>query len=362
MVTMKRGIQVGNLFGIPFFLDPSWLFVAALLTLSNTVTFAAGTGLVQSILLGVLSVVIIFGSVLAHELGHSLIAQRFGIEVKSISLFLLGGMAAFDKEPAKPWQSFVIAAAGPMVSLGLYLLAVLGLGYVPTNSFAGILLSLLLSMNLALALFNLLPGLPLDGGQMLKAVVWGVTKKFETGVKVAAFTGQLLGWGLMGLGGYAVFVGNYSGLWLAVLGWFIQSTARLNVQAQQLNQRLSDLTVGDSLKLSGSVAANLPFSTYQEEYVKGDMTAQHLVLWQDEVIGIISATDGSDLPTNLWGYNQVRQLMTPMDTQLPSIPESTPLVQVVERFNENPKLLVRSLEGKIIGVISPEMVRRALAA
>jgi CBS domain-containing protein len=173
----------------------------------------------------------------------------------------------------------------------------------------------------------------------------------------------LIGWSLVALGSaFTFFTGDFSGLWISVLGLFIQSSARMNVQTQRITKRLEDLTAGDSLKISGSVAGNLPYSTYQEEFVKGDLATQHLVLWQDEVVGVITGIDGSNVPATTWGFYQVRQLMTPLDTQLPSVQESTPLLQVVEQFTENPKLVVRSLEGKVVGIISPETVRRALAA
>ncbi|WP_287130177.1 site-2 protease family protein [Candidatus Cyanaurora vandensis] len=358
---MKRGFQIGTLFGIPFYLDFSWVAVAVLMTISYTLLFATELGWLMGLTLGLLSVVVIFGSVLAHELGHSLVAQRFGIEVKSISLFLLGGMAAFDKEPAKPWQGFVTAAAGPLVSVALYFVFGLLGQTVPQDSVLSGFFSLAQNTNLMLALFNLLPGLPLDGGQMLKALVWGVTKDFNKGVQVAAVTGQIIGWALVALGGWVVGVsGNFNGLFLALLGWFIQSSARTNVQVQSLNQRLEKLTVADSLQINGTVSGNLPFSTYHET-AKGDLSVQHLVLWQDEVVGIISPNDGANLLPNLWGYYQVRQLMTPVDSQLPSVGIDIPLSQVVGRFDEQtPKLMVRSLEGRIVGIISPETIRRTL--
>jgi Zn-dependent protease/CBS domain-containing protein len=360
---MKRGFKIGTLFGIPFYLEPSWIFIAVLMVITYSFNFAQA-GIFGGILLGTLSALLVFGSILAHELGHSLVARRFGVEVTSISLFLLGGMAAFAQESKKPLHSFLIAAAGPLVSISLFfLLQLVAAQFIAPNSILTPLFGLAIGVNFALAAFNLLPGLPLDGGQMVKALVWGITKDFDKGVKVAAALGQVVGWGLVALGGYAVGVsGNFSGLWIALLGWFIQSSARVNVQAQQLNRRLETLTVADSLHLNGSVAANLPFSTYQAEYAKGDPAAQYLVLWQDEVIGIISGSDGADLQPNLWGYYQVRQLMTPLDSQLPSVEMTTPLAQVVEKLNQTPKLLVRGLEGKIVGIVSTESIRRTLIA
>ncbi len=357
---MKRGFQIGTLFGIPFYLDTSWILVAVLLTFSYGMSFSQA-GLFGGLILGLLSSTLVFGSVLAHELGHSLVAKRFGVEVESISLFLLGGMASFSKEPKTPAHSFWIASAGPGVSILLFGFFTLLAQGVPANSYAGMLIVLAQGINFALAAFNLLPGLPLDGGQMLKALVWGATKDFTKGVKIAAFGGQFIGWTMVGAGGLVLgMTGSFNGIWLAVLGWFIQSSARLNVRTQVINDRLDHLTVGDSLKTAGTVPANLPFSLYQQDYVQGDLAAQHLVLWQDEVIGVISAADGTNIQSQMWGYYQVRQLMTPLDSQLPSVQLSTPLSQVVEQFNQTPKLVVRGLEGNVIGVISPETIRRTL--
>ena len=174
---MNSTFRVGNLFGIPFYVHPSWFLVVAL------VTWTYGTGLAEEFpslgaalpwVLGLMAALLLFASVLAHELGHSLVAIRQGIGVKSITLFLFGGLANLEKESETPADAFWVAIAGPLVSLVLFgLLTAIGIGTGVSGALA-VLLGLLASVNLALALFNLIPGLPLDGGNILKALVWGV--------------------------------------------------------------------------------------------------------------------------------------------------------------------------------------------
>jgi len=168
---MNGSIRVGNLFGIPFYVNPSWFLVLALVTFDLADLFA-GLGGVLPWLLALVVALLLFASVLAHELGHSFVAIRQGIEVKSITLFLFGGLASLDRESKTPAEAFWIAIAGPAVSLLLFVLfTAIGVGTGISGPLAAM-VGLLAYINLILALFNLIPGLPLDGGNILKSLVW----------------------------------------------------------------------------------------------------------------------------------------------------------------------------------------------
>ena len=175
---MNGTIRVGNLFGIPFYVAPSWFLVLGLVSWSYTSGLAkkfTAWGSLLALLLGLNTALLMFDSVLAHELGHSFVAIRQGIEVKSITLFLFGGLASLEKESKTPSEAFWVAIAGPLVSLLLFGLLTTINASVPLLAPFAAVVGTLAYVNLALALFNLIPGLPLDGGNILKALFWKIT-------------------------------------------------------------------------------------------------------------------------------------------------------------------------------------------
>ncbi|NEQ09348.1 MAG: site-2 protease family protein, partial [Moorea sp. SIO4E2] len=194
---MNSSIRVGNLFGIPFYVNPSWFLVLALVTFDfgGDLTNFSGLSGVLPWFLGFVTALLLFASVLAHELGHSFVAIQQGIEVKSITLFLFGGLASLEKESKSPLEAFLVAIAGPAVSLLLFALLTAVQANANLASSLASIVALLASINLALALFNLIPGLPLDGGNILKALVWQVTDNPHKGVLFASRVGQFFGWG-----------------------------------------------------------------------------------------------------------------------------------------------------------------------
>ncbi|MEM9137648.1 MAG: site-2 protease family protein, partial [Cyanobacteria bacterium P01_F01_bin.42] len=195
--------QLGKLFGIPLLIDSSWLLIVALVTVSNAIAWQSefpAWGVTLTWTAGFAMAILLFASVLLHELGHSLVAKARGIQVNSITLFLFGGIASLEQEAKTPETTFLIAIAGPLVSLGLWL----GLGWVAhfstDASAAHILFQDLASINLILVLFNMIPGLPLDGGHVLKAAIWRATGNRFLGSHWAARVGQTLGWSALILG------------------------------------------------------------------------------------------------------------------------------------------------------------------
>ncbi|MGL4881694.1 MAG: site-2 protease family protein, partial [Waterburya sp.] len=193
---MNGNIRIGNLFGIPFFINPSWFFVLGLVTWSygsNLTQFPELTGLMPWVL-GLVAALLLFSSVLAHELGHSFVAIAQGIPVKSITLFIFGGLATLEKESETPLQAFLVAIAGPLVSVLLFGLFSIMVVTLPLTAPLTAILSLLAYINLVLALFNMIPGLPLDGGNVLKSIVWKITGNPNKGVIFAGRVGQVIGW------------------------------------------------------------------------------------------------------------------------------------------------------------------------
>lgn len=267
---MQSGWRVGSLFGIPFYIDSSWLVILLLVTYSygaDSVWQSTWGNLAWGLGLGL--ALLLFSSVLLHELGHSLAARRQGIQVNSITLFLFGGIAAIDQESKTPGDAFQVAIAGPLVSLSLYLL-LSGVGLIPgLPEPAQVVAQNVAQINLVLALFNLIPGLPLDGGQVLKSLVWKLTNSRTKGVRWAARSGQILGWLAILLGLVAALVYQiWFGLWIAMIGWFALRNAALYNRVTDLQEAMSSLTAADAmLREYRVVDAEMTLRQFADDYV-----------------------------------------------------------------------------------------------
>ncbi|MDD1469265.1 site-2 protease family protein, partial [Dolichospermum sp. ST_sed5] len=196
---MQTNWKIGSLFGIPLFLDPLWFVILGLTTLNFGFAYQQW-GTVAGWSAGLIMALLLFASVLLHELGHSLVAQSQGIKVNSITLFLFGGVAAIEEESKTPGQAFQVAIAGPAVSVMLFFLLSLAASVIPDSNPLSEMTADLSRINLVVALFNLIPGLPLDGGQVLKAALWKVTGDRFQAVHWAAKAGQILGYIAIALG------------------------------------------------------------------------------------------------------------------------------------------------------------------
>ena len=228
---MGSSLRLGRVFGIPIEVNISWVFVFLLLTFLLAGEFEdarLGWPFAQRWLVAMLSVVLIFLSVLAHELSHSVMAKSKGIPVRGITLFIFGGVSQLDSEPERPITEFIIAFVGPLSSI---LLAVVfgGIWYLlgRGKSPAEVVLLLLALTNLSLGVFNLVPGYPLDGGRLLRAGIWGMTGSYRRATQIAARSGQVVGAAMI-LGGVALAVWSepVDGIWIGVVGFFLFSMAR----------------------------------------------------------------------------------------------------------------------------------------
>ena len=223
--TMGKGMRLGQAFGIPVEVNWTWLPVALLLTLTFTGVFATGF---MGFVLAIIATLGLFASVLLHEFGHALTARRFGIRTTNITLHMLGGAANIERDPQTPRAEFLIAAAGPAVSFalgaGFWILATVSA--IVAGPFTALWTFLSLA-NLVLAIFNLLPGLPLDGGRILRAYMWSKKKSRPQGTITAAKGGEFVGIGLMVWGVLSVLgIAVGASLMTAVLGWVLWSMAK----------------------------------------------------------------------------------------------------------------------------------------
>ncbi|WP_293329685.1 site-2 protease family protein [Microcoleus sp. CAWBG58] len=358
---MNGTFRVGNLFGIPFYVNASWFLVLGLVTWQYGGALAAlfpALGPVAPWLLGLFAALLLFASVLAHELGHSWVAIKQGIGVKSISLFLFGGLANLERESKTPAEAFWVAIAGPLVSLLLAgSLTVIGVGAALTGPAAAI-VQLLASINLALALFNLIPGLPLDGGNILKAIVWKITGNPYKGVIFASRVGQIIGW-------VAIATGIFSNVWNLVIGWFLLQNAGQSAQSATVQNELAGLTAADALTAeSPIVPENLSLRKFANNYVIGSTHTWRRFLVTDDagqLIGAIDLDDMKTIPTGTWPQVQVKDILKPIEFSTTVKPELSLLevVTLLEQLKVQ-ELPVTGENGVLVGLVEKAEIARLL--
>ncbi len=362
-----RALQVGKVFGIPLRLDYSWFLILTLLTLSygfqmQKVHPQWSSGLIWGT--GLVSALALFASVLLHELGHSLTARTQGIKVESITLFLFGGVAAIDRESTSPWGAFQVAIAGPLVSFGLGGLGWLLSQIVTEGSPPWEILDNFWQVNLVLGLFNLIPGLPLDGGQVLKALVWQITGSPYTGVRWAAMAGQGLGLTALVLGVTTWLMGAVGGLWIGLIGWFVFSNAAQYRWVADLQQVLKETVAADVLSREFRVLdAHLSLRRFADDYLLGYNPAPiYFVTADGRYRGFVTSSDLQAVERSLWERQTLAHILHPM-VDLSTVPLNTPLGEVVNRLESAPlpRIVVLSPTGAVEGLIDRGDVMRALS-
>jgi len=361
---MNGSIRVGNLFGIPFYVNPSWFLVLGLGTLELAGLFT-GLGGVLPWVLGFITTLLLFASVLAHELGHSFVAIRQGIEVKSITLFLFGGLASLDKEAKTPGQAFWIASAGPAVSLVLFaLLTAIGMGTGISGSFAGV-IQILASINLVLALFNLIPGLPLDGGNILKSLVWKITGNANKGVLFASRVGQFVGWIAIALGLLSILgISNIGNFWTLLIGWFLLQNAGVSAKSATLQEKLTVLKVEDAVSPNSPVvSANLSLREFANNYIigKGEWNKFLVTDEEGQFVGAIAVDVMKTISTSNWPITSVRELMQPVDLSTTVQADQSLLDAIVLLEKEQlTQLPVVRENGVLVGLLEKGSIIRLL--
>ena len=359
---MNGTFRVGNLFGIPFYVNASWFLVLGLVTWQYGGALAAlfpTLGPVAPWLLGLFAALLLFSSVLAHELGHSWVAIKQGIGVKSISLFLFGGLANLERESKTPAEAFWVAIAGPLVSLFLSgLLTAIGIGAALTGPAAAI-VQLLASINLVLALFNLIPGLPLDGGNILKAIVWKITGNPYKGVIFASRVGQIIGW-------IAIATGIFGNIWNLVIGWFLLQNAGQSAQYATVQNQLAGLTAADALtdRQSPIVSQDLSLREFANNYVIGSTQTWRRFLVTDDAGQLVGAIDLDDLktiPTGSWPTVLVKELLKPIEFSTTVKPELSLLevVTLLETLKVQELPVIRE-NGVLVGLVEKAEIARLL--
>ncbi len=364
--------QIGNLLGIPFYIDSSWFFIVALVTLANASEIIerrlVGDIAFWGWIAGLTMALLLFGSVLLHELGHSLMARLQGIKVNSITLFLFGGVAAIERESKTPMGAFGVAIAGPFVSVCLFLIFSFVTYIFADQQLIHYLAADLARINLILALFNLIPGLPLDGGQILKALVWQITGDRLTGIRWAATSGKFLGilgisFGIMMMLKSEQF--QIGSLWIAFIGWFILRNATAYERLAKIQTRLRQIRASDAMSSDFRVVnAHLSVREFVENHLISADTANiaYFCASEGRYRGKINLSDVNGIDRREWEQKNLGNLAIPLQ-DIASVTEKTSLVQVIKLLEQlaEPYLTVLSLAGAVAGIIDRGDIVQAIA-
>jgi Zn-dependent protease len=351
------------MFGVEVRIDASWLVIAFLVGWSFYVQYdtmfpelAPGA----AILLAGASVLVFFGSVLLHELSHSVMARRLGIQVESITLFLFGGVSTTKTEAKSPRDEFLMAIVGPLTSLGLAAVswAVVSLADDLLSEPVRYAIAYMGWLNLGLGLFNLLPGFPLDGGRVLRAILWRTTGSQTKATRGAARAGKAIAALMIGFGILLVFLGNLGGLWLAAIGWFLLQAANAADQDVVIRLMLRDVQARDLM--SPDLVTIPSTSSIQEAvddyFLRYDHSAFPVI--DGEVPGLLTLRAVRQIPRDQWEMRQVWTAITPLDATT-SIGPDTAMSEVLERLREHDLDRLLVVDGThVLGIITPRDVAR----
>lgn len=314
----QQAIPLGRILGIPIGLDYSWFLVFVLLTWTLAVGYyPAEFGnwpVVQYWLIAALTALLLFGSVLLHELGHSVVAMRYRIPVRSITLFIFGGVAQIGAEPPSASAEFWIAIAGPAVSFALALLfGLLQPIFAPIMPLLA-LTSYLAYINGALALFNLIPGFPLDGGRVFRAIVWGFSHNLRRATVIAGNLGRLIGFLFILFGVWQLFGGDFvNGMWIAFIGWFLESAAVAQVQQQRFQELLTGHKVSEVMRPDyTAISDDTTLQRMVDQHILGGGRRSLIVERGDDVAGLLTLHRVKEIPRGEWATTTVAQAMIPL--------------------------------------------------
>lgn len=361
---MQVGWRIGNLFGIPLFFDSSWFILILWAIYVNSQDYQEsrlflfwGTGLVVAILL--------FCSVVFHELGHSLVAISQGINVNSITLFRFCRVVLIERDYRTPGEAFQVAIARPLVSLVLFFLLGLTSLLFPTSSLIGELINKVAEINLILGIVNIMPVLPLDGGQVLKAVVWKITGSHFIGIRLAAKIGKCLGWLGISLGLIIVFTNrDYNVFLIALIGWFALGNARIYQHITDLQLALINIKAVEVMNKNFRVVnADLTLSQFANKYLlKSYKFSTYFATSMGRYLGLVSTDAIPYIEKSYRDTQTLRMIICPLNHML-NVLEKASLLEVINKmeFHQQQQITVLSPAGAVAGIIDKSDIVRGIA-
>jgi len=358
------GFRIMTVFGIPIYLHASWFIIFALITISLTAQFAQRNPHwddPKRITLGLVTSLLFFASVVFHELSHSFVATHYKIPVQSITLFVFGGLARITREPDNPRQEFNIAIAGPLSSFFLA-----GCFYLLTRLFHGddvIVASatLLWEINFVLAVFNLVPGFPLDGGRILRGIAWGITGDFTRATIIASNAGKFFAYALIFYGIWVIFHGNLlGGIWSVFIGWFLLSAAQESYAQIAIRNTLTGVRAGDVMtKDVPTVARDVSIEEYVHEVLRTGARS-HVVTAAGTPVGLITLDAARGVPRDEWAGTSVQAVMLPFD-RIQSAKPDEPVLAILDRMqSQNLSQMPVVSDGHIVGIVARDTILSVL--
>jgi Zn-dependent protease len=364
---MPGSFRIGSIAGIDIYVNFSWLIILVLLTVSlATGWFPAaypGQSFGLYLVLGIIAALLLFLSVLLHELAHSLVARSRGLPVKNIILFIFGGVSNIEREPKSAGVEFFMALVGPVVSVLIALVCyLLWLPIRAERSAVAATLLYLAAANGLLGIFNLIPGFPLDGGRVLRSIVWKISGSQATATRVATVVGQIIAYLIILLGIWQFFTGNVlDGIWIGFIGWFMLSAAQSARAQSTIDEVFSGVTVAQVMNTNPmTVPANVSLQKLVHEYFLPQGLRSALVMQGDQLAGLIALSDIRHVPQDQWPQTPVGFVMVPVE-RLHVVAPQQQLKDVLSLMTGNDVNQLPVVEnGRLVGVLTRNAVIRSL--
>lgn len=359
---MKSRLEVVEVWGIPIRVHLSWVLVFGLVTWSLAAGYFPaeypGWTVGSYWAIGAVTALAFFACILIHELGHSWVGRRNGIPIESITLFVFGGVARISREPDRPGVEFRMALAGPATSFAL---AALFAGAwqlardVPLLAAPAIWLA---RINFLVAVFNLVPGFPLDGGRLFRAAVWHFTGSLHRASQVASFAGQLVAFGLIGWGILTVMGGNViGGMWLAFIGWFLQNAAAHSHAEANLRELLRDVTVAQAMTSDcRRIERGASLERIVREEVLGAGRRCFAVTEGGRLTGLLTLHEIKAIPQERWVAVTAGEVMTPVEKVTAVEPKADLLTALKKMDDANVAQVPVLAGGELVGMIGREQI------
>jgi len=354
-MNVTSGLRIGRVRGIDIRVHWSWAFIAGLLVWSLAEGVFGpqhGWGPAARWSAAAITAALVFGSILLHELSHSLVAQRAGMRVRAITLFIFGGVSSTTDEMPSAGQEFRVAIAGPLMSGGLALvfgaiwLMTRGIGIAPVFGYLAL-------INLGLGAFNLLPGFPLDGGRVLRSLLWARTGDQERATAIAARVGSAIGMVLIGVGVVNAFAFSLvAGAWYALIGYFLVSAARGAAALVRVDELLEETNVARLMHAPSTIEASATVSELVDTQTRRGERAE-IVEGARGPVGVVTVTDVAGRPRSTWDQVRVEQIMVP-EGQLVTVGAGSSVRTAMQLMGERGvrQLPVVSEDGRIVGIVT----------
>ena len=363
---MSGSLRIASVFGIPVYLHLSWFFIFGLVALALSTGYYPDAypawPTAMHWIVGVITALLFFGSVVSHELSHSLVSRAFGVPVRSITLFIFGGVAQITEEPRSAGSEFLMALAGPLSSLALAAVFT-GIAFIVGNGEPiGAMAGWLGSINFFLALFNMLPGFPLDGGRVFRSIIWAVTGDHRRATRVASLTGQGIAYIMIG-GGVLYFLVDqaFDGLWIALIGWFLHNAASASFRQLTLLDQLRGVTARQIMTEECAIVApdlSVQELVYEHIWPSG---RRCFVVSDGALHGLVSLSDLSRVPRDRWADTRVSQVMVPLERLVKAGPneDAATLLQRMDTADVNQLPVVEG--NRVLGMVARDRLLRLVS-